>query len=100
MNALSMSLLIVAMAAGPAALAKDKPAKHATESVGQLKQALATVAASATAQGIPPPEHFNPKTDKDQGDDHANPGAILKVCGKDTPAAHRSAMCPTGLSPD
>ena len=25
----------------------------------------------------------------DQGDDHSNPQAILRVCSKDTPAAHR-----------
>lgn len=73
------AIAIASVAGGTAALAKPS-------GVGQLNQALAAVAASAV--------------DKDQGDDHASPVAILKVCSKDTPAAQRSAICPTGVSPD
>ena len=60
-----------------------------------LDKALTTVAITATSAGPPA------KTvDKDQGDEHANPRAILRVCGKDTPAARRSAICPVGASPN
>lgn len=100
MNARPMSILVIAsMAAGTPALAKPADRSNA-QNVTQLKQALNEVAASANAQGPKPPDHFKPKTDNDQGDDNANPRAILKVCSKDTPAAHRSAICPTGVSPD
>lgn len=90
-------LLIAPISLGTAALAKpaDKPAK---QNNAQLEGALAAIV--ATAQGPKAPDHFNPKADNDQGDDNANPGAILKVCSKSTPAAHRSAICPTGVSPD
>lgn len=100
MNARFMSILVTAsMAASVPALAK--PADQSkTQGVAQLKQALGAVAATVNTQGPKGPDHFNPKVDRDQGDDHANPGAILKVCSKDTPAAHRSAICPTGVSPD
>jgi hypothetical protein len=89
MKVLAVSILAASIASGPAALAKD------SKSVAHLNRALATVAATAQSQGPPP------KTvDKDQGDDHASPTAILKVCSKDTPAARRSAICPTGVSPN
>ena len=56
---------------------------------------------AATANGPPPADHFNPKkNDNSQGANNATPGAILKVCSKDTPAAHRAAICRTGVSPD
>jgi hypothetical protein len=31
--------------------------------------------------------------DPDQGDEHASPTAVDKVCNSDTPAAERSAIC-------
>jgi len=99
MNALGVSILIAAVATSGAALAKQKPNSPAQQNAVQLQHALSAVAATANSSGPPPPEHFNPKADNDQGDDHANPGAILKVCSKDTPAAHRSAICPVGVSP-
>ena len=40
----------------------------------------------------------NRKVDPDQGDDHASARAIAVVCSKDTPAARRSAICPTPVS--
>jgi hypothetical protein len=92
-------LLIAPVSLGTAALAKPAD-KLAKENNALLKSALGSIASTATAQGPKPPDEFNPKVDNDQGDDHANPGAILKVCSKSTPAAHRSAICPTGVSPD
>jgi hypothetical protein len=89
MKALAVSILVASIASGPTALAKD------AKGVAHLNQALAAVAATAQSQSPPP------KTvDKDQGDDHASPTAILKVCSKNTPAAQRSAICPTGVSPN
>ena len=91
--------LIASMTFAGTAPAKpsDRPPK---QDVGLLKQALGAVGATANAQGPKSPDQFSPKVDNDQGDDHANPGAILKVCGKDTPAANRAAICPVGISPD
>ena len=98
MNALPMSILLIsAAAAGSSALAK--PSDQSRSSV-HLRQALAVVAQAADPQGPKGPDHFNPKVDRGQGDDHANPGAILRVCSKDTPAAHRAAICPVGISPE
>lgn len=101
MSARPMSILVIAsMAAAVPALAKPADQSKA-QGVTHLKQALGAVAATADAQGPKPPEHFNPKqNDNSQGAEHANPGAILKVCSKDTPAAHRAAICQVGVSPD
>lgn len=101
MNARLMSILVTAsMAAGVPALAKPADQSKA-QGVSQLKQALGAVAATAGAQGPKGPEHFNPKkNDNSQGANNANPDAILRVCSKDTPAAHRAAICRTGVSPD
>ena len=98
MKALGLSIVVASLVIGPAAAAKNQPKQPVSEGVKQLQRALATVAEAA--QGPKGPGHFNPKTDRDQGDDHANPGAILRVCSKDTPAAHRSAICPIGVSPN
>jgi hypothetical protein len=97
MKALAVSILIASVAIGPAAFAKDNPSG---QGLGHLKQALGAAAASTVSQGPPPPEHFNPKTSNGQGAVHANPGAIAKVCSKDTPAAHRAAICQVGVSPE
>jgi len=76
------------MASGAAAKSKSKPKSD------PLSKALAAVVTTTQSSGPPA------KTaDKDQGDDHANPGAILIVCSKDTPAARRSAICPISVSP-
>lgn len=101
MNARFMSILVTAsMAAAVPALAKPADQSRA-QGVSQLRQALDEVAATADAQGPKPPDHFKPKqNDNSQGAEHANPGAILKVCSKDTPAAERAAICRTGVSPD
>ena len=96
MKAVGLSIIAASLVIGSVAFAKNPQ----NQGIGQLKQALSAVAATAAPQGPKPPDHFNPKVDKDQGDDHANPRAILRVCSKDTPAAHRSAICPTGISPD
>lgn len=100
MNARLMSILAIAsMAAGVPALAK--PGDQKTQGVNQLKQALGAVATIANAQGPKGPEHFNPKSNANsQGANNANPEAILRVCSKDTPAAHRAAICRAGVSPD
>ncbi|HEY0630235.1 MAG TPA: hypothetical protein VGD23_12995 [Sphingomicrobium sp.] len=97
MNGLTVSILAAAMAIGPAALAKEQPNKQGAD---PLKQALGAVAAAADARGPKPPEYFNPKNNNGQGAEHANPRAILRVCSKDTPAAHRAAICEVGVSPD
>ena len=100
MKALSLSILIASVAIGSTALAKGRPVPSSDSGKTQLRQALGAIAATADAQGPKAPGHFNPKADGDQGDDRANPGATLKVCGKDTPAARRAAICPTGVSPN
>ena len=92
-------MLIAPVSLGTAAMAK--PAENSkSQNNAQLKRALAAVAASVNPSGPKPPEHFNQKVDRDQGDDRANAGAILRVCSSAVPAAHRSAICPTGVSPD
>ena len=99
MNARPLSILVIAsLAVGTPALAKPAEQSKA-QSTSQLRQALNEVA--ATANGPPAADHFNPKKNgNSQGANNANPGAILKVCSKDTPAAHRAAICRTGVSPD
>ena len=99
MKAVGLGIIAASLVIGSVAFAKN-PKNPQNQGIGQLKQALSAVAATAAPQGPKPPDHFNPKVDKDQGDDHANPRAILRVCSKDTPAAHLSAICPTGVSPD
>lgn len=96
MKTVGLGIIAASLVIGSAAVAENPK----DQGIGQLKQALSAVAATAVSQGPKPPDHFNPKVDNDRGDDHANAGAILRVCSKDTPAAHRSAICPTGLSPD
>ena len=100
MKSLTLSIVIASVVIGSTALAKGLPVPSGDSGKAQLRQALGAIAATADAQGPNAPDHFNPKTDGDQGDDRANPGAILKVCGKATPAAHRAAICPTGVSPN
>ena len=87
--------LVTAVAVTSIASAKGQPAKPDARNNIELRQALSAVASSVDA-GTPPAR----TEDKDQGDDHANPGAILKVCSKDTPAARRAAICPVSVSPE
>ena len=87
--------LVTAVAATGIASAKGQPAKPDTRSNIELRQALSAFAASVQTD-TPPAK----TVDKDQGDDHANPGAILRVCSKSTPAARRSAICQISVSPD
>lgn len=54
---------------------------------------------SALHSMVSPPGQSKRPVDPDQGDDHASPVAIDRVCTKDTPAARRSAICPTPVSP-
>ena len=99
MKGLGLSAVVASLVIVPAALAKN-PENKSDQGIGQLKRALAAVATAAYPQGPKSPDQFNPKVDRDQGDDHANPGAILRVCSKQTPAAQRAAICPVGISPD
>ena len=95
MKALPVAILLVTALTSTTALAKKPPSSRPSPGAVQLKQALAAVAST-----IKQDHQFNPKADRDQGDDHANPGAILRVCSKSTPAAQRSAICPVGASPN
>lgn len=95
MKVLSAGVAVASIVIGSAALAKNPPNSPAQKDISQLNRALSAVAATTQAAGPPA------KTvDNDQGDDHANPGAILKVCSKDTPAARRAAICPVAVSPE
>jgi hypothetical protein len=86
MRALSIATLLVsAFATGTAGAA-------APQATDQLRSALAAMVA--------PPGQSSRPADPDQGDDHASATAIAVVCSKDTPAAQRSAICPTPISPD
>jgi len=96
MRVRSIGLFLVStIAVVSIASAQSRPAKP-VRSPAQLQRALGVVAASVQSTTTPPAK----TVDNDQGDDHASPTAILKVCSKDTPAARRSAICPVGLSPD
>jgi hypothetical protein len=97
MKALFASIVVASLAAGNGALAKERPTPQGGK---LLRQALSSVAVSADPQGPKSQDHFNPKTGSGQGAIHANPGAILRVCSKDTPAAHRAAICQVGISPE
>ena len=92
MKAVFVSILIASAATGTAALAKSQSASHGAAHLRAALTAVAVTAASPTQSARP--------VDPDQGDDNANPRAILRVCSKNTPAAQRSAICPVGVSPD
>lgn len=94
MKALCASIAVASLVVGSAALAKSPPKSPAAPKTVHLTRALSAFAAST--QSLNPP----PRTiDNDQGDDNANPGAILRVCSKTTPAARRAAICPISVSP-
>lgn len=95
MRMLFLGLTIWSLVLAPAAVAKGKGNQSNKQGIHLLREALNSVATTLGTSGPPV------KTaDKDQGDDHANPGAILRVCSKDTPAARRSAICPVSVSPE
>ena len=95
MNALPASLALLLLAAGTSGQAKDqKPASSPTKSAtSDLKKGLDAMIASAS-----PPGQDN-RNDRSQGAENASDRAIQVVCTKDTPAAQRSAICPTPISP-
>ena len=95
MKSFSLVLLLASVATTSSGFAKVQPKSLAKQDVAQLDRALTVVAATV----VPPGQSARP-VDPDQGDDHASPTAILHVCSKTTPAAQRSAICPTGVSPD
>jgi hypothetical protein len=95
MKSLPLALLLASVATASPGFARNQPDHQTKQSVAQLHRALAVVAAAV----VPPGQSTRP-VDPDQGDDHASPTAILHVCSKSTPAAQRSAICPTGISPD
>jgi hypothetical protein len=86
MKTFMMLAAALGVASSAAALAKG-PAKDAP---GQKPDATLAKALNAA---VTPPGHTKEKVDRDQGDDHASDRAREVVCSKDTPAAHRSAIC-------
>ena len=93
MKALYLGILMTSLTIGSAATAKGRSAARNAP----LSKALAVVASSVAQAGQ---GQDSRKVDPDQGDDHANAGAILMVCRKETPAARRSAICPVSVSPE
>ena len=95
MKALSIGFAsLLLLTSGTAAVAKAHPKPKGD--VALLQRSLNVVAAGANI-----PTSQTPKTvDHDQGDDHAKPRAIERVCNMDNPAAIRSAICPLSVSPD
>lgn len=95
MKALSGSLAVLLLVAATAVQAKDqKPASTPKNGTVELKKGLDAMVAAAS-----PPGQANRPVDPDQGDDNASDRAIQVVCSKDTPAAQRSVICPTPISP-
>ena len=95
MKALTLGVVMASLLLSPAALAQSKRNQSSSQQgIALLTRALNNVATTAQSSG--PPARTE---DRDMGDDHANAGAILRVCSKDTPAARRSAICPVSLSP-
>jgi hypothetical protein len=95
MKVLTLGVVTASLLLTPAAVAKGKRDQSSSQQgIAVLTQALNNVATTTQSSG--PPARTE---DRDQGDDHANAGAILQVCSKDTPAARRSAICPVSLSP-
>ena len=85
-------LLLSSVAIGTAASAAGRPPTPPGKASFDLRTALQAMVSSAN--------QANRKVDPDQGDNHASARAIAVVCSKDTPAARRSAICPTPVSPE
>ena len=107
---LTSILLITSVTSAPAVAggpAKGTPAQTRTpsaQSPATPKPAQQPQGTAALQKGLKSMAQGNAnmtgrKVDPDQGDDHASPVAIERVCNKGTPAAQRSAICPTA-SPD
>jgi hypothetical protein len=91
------AILLISFAAASTSVAAREPAGSPNPKASTaLRHALEAMAPSRHAQSGPSAR----PADRDQGDDHAAPRAIQMVCGKDRPAANRSAICPTPVSPD
>jgi hypothetical protein len=65
---------------------------------GPPPQIAASLRTALHSMLVPPGQTSRP-ADPDQGDDNAALIAITRVCNGDTPAAQRSAICPTPVSP-
>lgn len=89
-------LVALALPVGSQSLAKDQPQGGAQSGAAMLQTTLDSMIQQA---GMPPGQSKRP-VDPDQGDDNASLVAITKVCSSSTPAAQRSAICPTPVSPD
>ena len=96
MKLLATILLISSAAAATAVAAKEPPTSPNAQVASELKR---TLQAMVNSQTTPPGQSARP-VDPDQGDDNAALRAIQVVCSSDTPAADRSAICPTPISPD
>ena len=88
-------VLAAATASAAPGIARDPPRPGSAEAADDLRVALD---AMVDTQAVPP-GHAGQKVDRDQGDDHASDRAIAVVCSKNNPAAERSAICPTPVSP-
>lgn len=96
MKVLTLGVVTASLLLSPAAIAKgERDQSSSRQGSALLTRALNNVATITQSSG--PPARTE---DRDQGDDHANAGAILRVCSKDTPAARRSAICPVSVSPE
>lgn len=96
MKALPAGLALLVLVAGTSVQAKDQnqASNSPKNATAELKKGLDAMIAAAS-----PPGQANRPVDPDQGDDNASARAIQVVCSKDTPAAQRSAICPTPISP-
>ncbi len=84
-------LLISSVALGTTSVAAAPPPAAPPSPTEALRSALHSM--------VTPPGQSKRPVDPDQGDDHASIVAIDHVCTKHTPAAQRSAICPTPVSP-
>ena len=86
----SVSVFVGLTLVAAAGVEAKPPSSAATSpAVAELSKVLDAIVASAQ----PVPAKASSTPDHDQGDEHASPKAILKVCTKDTPAAQNSAIC-------
>lgn len=89
-------LISLALPVATQSAAKDQPQAGSANAAANLKTALDSMVQPSSA----PPGQSSRPVDPDQGDDNASLVAITKVCSSSTPAAQRSAICPTPVSPD
>ena len=89
MKMLLSSLALAALLGGSASAAPKSTPKSQVPRTAVLMQGLKAMVAPLMA----PVVQAAPGVDRDQGDEHASPRAIMVVCSKNTPAAQRSAIC-------